>query len=117
MNINNALEEQCTAGALAAFVSQEDSYDTVYRVIRSVKFGSMGYISSKLHSATNITAVEEEILCLMARGRRYDEIASLRNTSAHTVRKQCDRLQVKAGVESRERLIVWAVNSGFSVVV
>lgn len=101
----------------AAFLSQSDSYETVYRVVLSVSFGTMGYVSAKLMEGTKLTAIEEEILGLLARGLKYDEIASLRNTSAHTVRKQCDRLQVKVGVESRERLIVWAVNSGFGVVV
>ena len=101
----------------AAFLSQSDSYQTIYRVILSVSFGTMGYVSRKLTEATKLTAVEQDILGLIARGLKYDEIASLRNTSAHTVRKQCGRLQVKVGVESRERLIVWAVNSGFGVVV
>jgi DNA-binding CsgD family transcriptional regulator len=50
---------------------------------------------------------------MLGRGMRYDEIASSRLTSPHTVRKQCDRLQIKLSLASREELIVWAVKNGY----
>jgi DNA-binding NarL/FixJ family response regulator len=50
---------------------------------------------------------------MLARGMKYDEIAEHRKSSPSTVRKQCEVLLDKLLLDSRERLIAWAVQNGY----
>jgi DNA-binding NarL/FixJ family response regulator len=61
----------------------------------------------------HITKTEEQLLRMLARGMKYQEIASTRVTAAETVRKQVDALTEKLSLNSREELIAWAVDNGY----
>lgn len=97
----------------AAYVSKSSTYDVLTQALKKVALGGCDRIPLLSVSGRAVTPVEEQILELMAKGCKYDDIAKVRSTSPHTIRKQCDRLQIKIGVPSREALIVWAVNNGF----
>jgi DNA-binding CsgD family transcriptional regulator len=63
-----------------------------------------------------ITRAEIEVLSMLGRGMKYQDIAEHRITSVATARKQCETLILKLGLESREQLIAWAVQNGFGSV-
>jgi two-component system, NarL family, response regulator LiaR len=60
-----------------------------------------------------VTNAEQHLLKLLARGMKYNEIAAMRVTSPETVRKQIDALVTKLNLQTRERLIAWAVENGY----
>ncbi len=60
-----------------------------------------------------ITGAEQQLLKMLARGMKYQEIANQRVTSPETVRKQVDLLLAKLKLNNREELIAWAVESGY----
>lgn len=100
---------------VAAFLSKSEDYDVISQVIKDVANGATGYVSRALRKKQGriVTPAEEEILTMLARGLKYNDIAETRKTSPHTIRKQCDRLQLKLGMQSRESLLVWAVENGY----
>jgi DNA-binding NarL/FixJ family response regulator len=51
---------------------------------------------------------------MLARGMKYQDIATARVTAPETVRKQVDALTEKLSLNSREELIAWAVENGYS---
>jgi DNA-binding NarL/FixJ family response regulator len=77
--------------------------------------GRSSILSDELGAAVGIkvTRSEEEVLKMLARGMKYDEIAEHRKSSPSTVRKQCEVLLDKLLLDSRERLIAWAVQNGY----
>ncbi len=99
----------------AAFVSKEESYFTISQVISDVCTVEGRFISPSLQQAyrQRFTEAEQEILALLAKGKKYEEISSIRLTSIHTVRKQCDNLLNKLRLTSREELIAWSVANGY----
>src|SRR5262249_752239 len=60
-----------------------------------------------------LTKSEQEVLKMLARGMKYDDIAERRNSSPATVRKQCEMLLDKLLLDTREQLIAWAVQNGY----
>jgi DNA-binding NarL/FixJ family response regulator len=136
MNIQQAIKELATTGTkvvifsaedrkyfvdltlqsgAAGFISKSENYGTITKVLREVCFTEGRFLSENLkQNRQSLTDVEKELLAMLARGMKYDDIANLRVTSAHTVRKQCDRLQTKLRLTSREELIAWAVSNGYS---
>jgi DNA-binding NarL/FixJ family response regulator len=64
---------------------------------------------------TKVTKSEAEILKMLARGMKYDDIAEHRQSSPATVRKQCELLLLKLALASREQLIAWAVRNGYGM--
>jgi two-component system, NarL family, response regulator LiaR len=100
------------AGA-RAYLEKSELISKIAQTIREVATGEH-VICDELKSAnSNVTRSEEEILKMLARGMKYDEIARMRNSSPATVRKQCDMLLDKLTLNSRERLIAWAVENGY----
>lgn len=100
----------------AAFISKSESYASISKVMNDVCTAEGRYISTPLKQAyrQRFTDAEKELLSMLAKGMKYEEISSIRLTSPHTVRKQCDKLQVKLSLHSREALIAWAVENGYS---
>jgi len=68
---------------------------------------------SIISNEVKVTKSEQEVLKMLARGMKYDEIAERRKSSPATVRKQCELLLDKLYLDSRERLIAWAVQNGY----
>jgi DNA-binding NarL/FixJ family response regulator len=100
---------------VAAYLLKSESLAKVAETIRQVSAGKKNLRSEELASdATRITKSEEEVLKLIGKGLKYQDIAEQRFTSPNTVRKQCEMLLLKLGLTTREELIAWAVNNGYS---
>lgn len=83
--------------------------------IRQVAAGKKPILSESLVSGeTRLTKSEQEVLKMLARGMKYQDMAEERLTSPATVRKQCELLLLKLGLKTREELIAWAVQNGYA---
>lgn len=100
---------------VSAFLLKSEPISKVTEVIREVMNGKGPFISEELLSSGNIriTGAEQQLLKMLARGMKYQEIAAQRLTSPETVRKQVDVLLAKLKINTREELIAWAVESGY----
>jgi len=101
---------------VAAYLLKSESLDKVMQTIRQVTAGKKNLLSDELSSGdqAKITRSEEEVLRLIGKGLKYQDIADQRLTSPNTVRKQCETLLLKLGLETREELIAWAVSNGYA---
>ena len=99
---------------VAGYLLKSESVSQVAESIRQVMAGKKPVLSPELVCGeTKVTRSEQEVLKMLARGMKYSDIAELRQASPATVRKQCELLLLKLGLESREQLIAWAVQSGY----
>lgn len=98
-----------------AYLLKNETAARVAEVIRLVLAGNGQIISAAIsRSHIKLTDTEKELLEGLARGMKYHDIASKRYTSWETVRKQCEKLQEKLALSTREELIAWAAASGFA---
>lgn len=99
---------------VAGYLLKSESVTKVAEAIRQVMAGKKPVLSPELVSGeTKVTRSEQEVLKMLARGMKYNDIADRRQASPATVRKQCELLLLKLGLDSREQLIAWAVQSGY----
>lgn len=99
---------------VAAYLLKSEPIPSIAETIRQVAKGKKNILSAELSSdRTKITPSEEEVLKLIGRGLKYQDIAEKRFTSPNTVRKQCEMLLLKLNLTTREELIAWAVNNGY----
>jgi DNA-binding NarL/FixJ family response regulator len=99
---------------VAAYLLKSESLDKVAQTIRDVVAGKSSIVSDELRSGeTKLTRSEQEVLKMLARGMKYQDIADHRMTSPATVRKQCELLLLKLSLQTREELIAWAVSNGY----
>jgi DNA-binding NarL/FixJ family response regulator len=100
---------------VAAYLLKSEPISKVIEVVREVMKGKGPFISEELLTSGNIriTGAEQQLLKMLARGMKYQEIAAQRVTSPETVRKQVDVLLAKLKLNTREELIAWAVESGY----
>ncbi|MGH9549324.1 MAG: response regulator [Terriglobales bacterium] len=99
---------------VAGYLLKSESVSRVSQAVRQVAEGKKPVLSAELVSGeTKVTRSEQEVLKMLARGMKYQDIADRRQASPATVRKQCELLLLKLGLESREQLIAWAVQSGY----
>ncbi len=109
-----ALVQSALHMGVSAYLLKSERVTRLAEVIREVHGGAGGIMSAQLgQDASRLTKAEEEILSMLANGLRYQEIGDRRFTSPATVRKQCDTLILKLGLDSREQLIAWAVRNGY----
>ena len=59
-----------------------------------------------------LTALEQAVLTLFARGGSYVQIAQARGNSTVTVRNTIYRIQDKLGIKTKQELVIWAVRNG-----
>jgi two-component system nitrate/nitrite response regulator NarL len=98
------------------YLLKSEGVTQIARAIRSVARENKIVRSASLCNSSNrITKSEVEILKMLARGMKYDDIAAYRRSSPGTVRKQCELLLLKLNLTSREELIACAVNSGYGM--
>lgn len=96
------------------YLSKSESVAQVADAIRSAVYQDEITLSESAKSnSPSFTKSEIEILKMLARGMKYDEIADHRKSSPATVRKQCELLVVKLRLASREQLIAWSVTHGY----
>ncbi len=100
---------------VAAYLLKSEPISKVTEVVREVMKGKGPFISEELLNSGNIriTGAEQQLLKMLARGMKYQEISAQRATSPETVRKQVDVLLAKLKLNNREELIAWAVESGY----
>lgn len=102
---------------VAAYLLKSERVSTVAATIRKVMSGETAIMSSELSvDYKKITRSEHEVLAMLGKGLKYQDIADQRFTSVATARKQCETLLLKLGLETREQLIAWAVRNGYGSV-
>lgn len=105
------------AMGVQAYLLKSERVAKVSETIRRVMAGETGIVSDQAKGNwKKLTRSEDEVLRMMARGMKYQDIADARTTSITTVRKQCETLLLKLGLETREQLIAWAVENGYGSV-
>lgn len=98
-----------------AYLLKSEAVSAIASTIQSVMAGKRNILSTELiEDGTKFTPSEEDVLRLIGRGMKYQDIAEKRFVSPHTVRKQCETLLLKLGLTSREELISWAVQNGYA---
>ena len=60
----------------------------------------------------DLTLREKEILASFSRGRSYAEIAEARGVKPVTIRNAIYTIQVKLGLDTKQEIVVWAVQNG-----
>lgn len=99
---------------VAGYLLKSENVPKVAATLRQVMEGKKSIISKELVvGETKVTRSEQEVLKMLARGMKYQDIADIRQTSPATVRKQCELMLLKLGLNSREELIAWAVQNGY----
>ena len=96
------------------YLLKSENVSRVAQVIREIHGGKSPIVSESLSGGdTKLTRSEQEVLRMLARGMKYQDMAEERLTSPATVRKQCELLLLKLGLKTREELIAWAVQNGY----
>ncbi len=96
------------------YLLKSESVARVAEALRDISAGKRPIVSAAVSSGdTKLTRSEQEVLKLLARGMKYQDMAEERLTSPATVRKQCELLLLKLGLKTREELIAWAVQNGY----
>ncbi len=112
-----AFIQSVLAMGVSAYLLKSERVAKVADTVRAVMDGKTGIISDEVTKTyKKITRAEMEVLSMLGRGMKYQDIADHRLTSVATARKQCETLQLKLGLSSREQLIAWAVQNGFGSV-
>jgi DNA-binding NarL/FixJ family response regulator len=105
------------AMGVQAYLLKSERVAKVSETIRRVMKGETGIVSEQVKGNwKKLTRSEDEVLRMMAKGMKYQDIADARTTSITTVRKQCETLLLKLGLDTREQLIAWAVENGYGSV-
>ncbi|MFA6210935.1 MAG: response regulator transcription factor [Candidatus Obscuribacterales bacterium] len=112
-----AFIQSVLAMGVSAYLLKSERVAKVAETIQAVLAGKSGLISDEVTKTyKKITRAEMEVLTMLGRGMKYQDIADHRVTSVATARKQCETLLLKLGLETREQLIAWAVQNGFGSV-
>jgi two-component system nitrate/nitrite response regulator NarL len=99
---------------VSAYLLKSERLSTLADVIRRVVKGEKGIVSEALtYDYRKLTPSEHEVVQMLGRGMKYQDIADARNTSISTVRKQCEVLLLKLDLKTREQLIAWSVQNGY----
>lgn len=99
---------------VSAYLLKSERIATVAETIRRVVAGQKNIVTDELtYDRKKLTPSEQEVLHMLGRGMKYQEIAEERCTSVATARKQCEVLLLKLGLQNREQLIAWAVQNGY----
>lgn len=99
---------------VSAYLLKSERVTKVAEVIRRVHKGEKGIVTEDLSvDRKKLTPSEQEVLHMLGRGMKYQEIADERYTSVATARKQCEVLLLKLNLQNREQLIAWAVQNGY----
>ncbi len=99
---------------VAAYLLKSEPVSTLVQTIRQVMQGKRPILSDELTAGSKrFTRSEQEVLEMIGKGMKYQDIADERFTTVATVRKQCETLLLKLGLETREQLIAWSVKNGY----
>lgn len=114
------------AGA-AGYVLKHDSSDMLVTAVRAVAQGD-GWLSPRVagilarsvrnqdeRPSAKLTDREVEVLCLMSKGMRNDEIAASLVITTQTVKNHVRHIFRKLGVETRVDAVLYAIDQGLSL--
>lgn len=115
------------AGA-AGYVLKHDSSDMLVTAVRAVAQGE-GWLSPRVadilvrsvrnydeRPAAKLTEREVEVLRLMARGHKNDEISEMLVITMQTVKNHVRRIFRKLGVETRVDAVLYAIDQGIDTI-
>ena len=83
--------------------------DTLERAFTGIRTATREVLAQKLGG---LTEREREILTLFAQGMSYADIAEVRGNKWLTIRNAIYRIQDKLGIDTKQELVVWAVQNG-----
>ena len=122
-----AVIEAIAAGA-SGYLLKDSGVDQLVGTIQEVAEGRLSLTSdalrraaalirkdprvSRLRGPDLLTARETEILRRFCQGMSYTQIADAAGISRSTVRNTVDRIQDKAGVGSKQEMVIWAFRAG-----
>lgn len=99
---------------VSAYLLKSERIAKVAETIRKVMQGESNIVTEDItYDRKKLTPSEQEVLHMLGRGMKYQEIADERCTSVATARKQCEVLLLKLDLSNREQLIAWAVQNGY----
>ena len=123
----DAVIEAIAAGA-RGYLLKDSGVDELVGTVQEIAEGRVNLTADALRRAATmirkdprvsrfrgpdlLTSRETETLRLFCRGMSYTQIADADGISRSTVRNTIDRIQDKAGVGSRQEMVIWAVQSG-----
>ena len=121
----DAVVEAVAAGA-TAYLQKVSGMDRLLNTVRVVASGEMPLptevvrrVFAGIRSGAGLgnepdalTKREREILISFCRGKPYKTIAADRGVKPVTIRNAVYNIQVKLGVESKQEIVVWAVQNG-----
>jgi DNA-binding NarL/FixJ family response regulator len=99
----------------AGYLTKENAPELIIEAVRAVARGEVRWFvqpSPSPSTAPDLTAREEEILQVMARGLSNDEIAQELHLAESTIRKHATNIYRKLGVDSARKAIAWAWQNG-----
>jgi len=82
---------------------------------RSVQAAPVTMSAAQRETLARLTAREQEVLLLVARGRTNQEIASALTISPHTAKTHVNRIMSKVDARDRAQLVILAYESGIVV--
>jgi two-component system, NarL family, nitrate/nitrite response regulator NarL len=110
-----AIRDSMLEIGVAGYLLKSDSLRQIGLHLKDIAGGQTGVVSTAPGENTmRLTTTESQLLRFLARGKKYQEIAEQRFVSPLTVRKQTELLIHKLGLQTREELISWAVERGYS---
>ena len=124
---DDAVMEAVAAGA-TGFLQKHTGKDMLLRTVRDIAEGEYRIPAATMRrvfaqtranggrnatmSTSNLTQREREILTLFAQGQSYAGIAELRGNSPLTIRNAIYAIQDKLAIDTKQELVVWAVQNG-----
>ena len=108
--------EECMRSGASAFLSKSEAPIKIMTVLKLILCGCspITLTIDETVDSHKLSETEIDILQLLARGLKYQEIGITRGTSPETVRKQCDKMRNKLGLPSREHLMLWSARNGYA---
>lgn len=99
---------------VAGYLLKSAQISEIADAVRAAGNGVKPVLSKEIRTAeTRLTPAEKDLLRLLAKGYKYDQIAVNRNSAPGTVKGQCEKLILKLGLDHREGLIAWASANGY----
>lgn len=112
------------AAGVAGYVLKSEPLEVIVKAIRRVVQGgtwwSPAIVEQMIHrqqeqgTGVTLTAREQQIVALLARGWDHTRIADDLQLAVQTVRNYTHRLYTKLGVHSRAEVVVWARERGIT---
>ena len=120
MHSDPAFVRTAMAAGAAGYVSKKTAHTELLKALRTIRAGkryvdsavSEGLLPQNTRKGRVLSQREEQVLCLIASGHSYQEIANRIFVSVKTVETYRARIMEKLELKSRAELVQYAINSG-----